>query len=285
LNYIRTCKYILGTLWKEVAFFLTQALFQKWNGYTGTSLYEPWSLAMFNTLFTSLPVLIMGIFEKDLAASTLLAVPELYTKGQKNGAFNIWIYCGWMIMAGAESIIVYFCMLGLFYNVRGTMDSSLFAMGDLTFISIVIIISVKMLLIELHNKSMAAVAGILLSVGGVFLWNILLAAMYPKAAPIYFVKHAWFLGFGRNPVWWMTLMLIVVCVVALELAVSSLRAAYFTRDVDIFQELERDPNIKARFEEAAAPDLQQGWIREKKKTAGNLGNEVELDELPLRSNT
>jgi phospholipid-translocating ATPase len=283
-NYIRTCKYILGTLWKEVAFFLTQALFQKWNGYTGTSLYEPWSLAMFNTLFTSLPVLIMGIFEKDLAASTLLAVPELYTKGQKNGAFNIWIYCGWMIMAGAESAIVYFCMMGLFYNVRGTMDSSLFAMGDLTFISIVIIISVKMLLIELHNKSIAAVAGILLSVGGVFLWNILLAAMYPKAAPIYFVKHAWFWGFGRNPVWWMALMLIVVCVVALELAVSSLRAAYFTRDVDIFQELERDPNIKARFEEAAAPDLQQGWIREGKKAAGNLGNEVELDELARRPN-
>jgi phospholipid-translocating ATPase len=280
-NYIRTCKYILGTLWKEVAFFLTQALFQRWNGYTGTSLYEPWSLAMFNTLFTSLPVLIMGIFEKDLAASTLLAVPELYTKGQKNGGFNFWIYCGWMIMAAAESTIVYFCMMGLFYKVRGTMDSSLFAMGDLTFISIVIIISVKMLLIEMHNKSIAAVAGILLSVGGVFLWNILLAAMYPKAAPIYFVNHAWFWGFGRNPVWWLTLMLIVVCVVALELAVSSLRAAYFTRDVDIFQELERDPNIKARFEEAAAPDLQQGWIRDRKKTGGNV-SDVEMDELPRR---
>jgi phospholipid-translocating ATPase len=104
-NYIRTCKYALGTLWKEVVFFLTQALFQRWNGFTSTSLYEPWSLTTYNTLFTSLPVQVISIFEKDLAASTLLAIPELYkTMGQKNGGFNVWIYFGWTAMAVAESM-------------------------------------------------------------------------------------------------------------------------------------------------------------------------------------
>ena len=143
-NYIRTCKYILGTLWKEVVFFLTQALYQRYNGFTGTSLYESWSLATFNTLFTSLPVLIMGIFEKDLAASTLLAVPELYTKGQHDGGFNIWIYLGWMAMAATESSICFFCMLGLFGQAIFTSDGSLFAMGDLTFVAVITIISMKM---------------------------------------------------------------------------------------------------------------------------------------------
>lgn len=37
-NYIRTGKYILGTFWKELFFYLMQALYQKYNGYTGTSL-------------------------------------------------------------------------------------------------------------------------------------------------------------------------------------------------------------------------------------------------------
>lgn len=37
-NYIRTAKYILGTFWKELMFYLVQALYQKYNGYTGTSL-------------------------------------------------------------------------------------------------------------------------------------------------------------------------------------------------------------------------------------------------------
>lgn len=37
-NYIRTCKYTVGTFWKEMLFYLTQALYQRWAGYTGTSL-------------------------------------------------------------------------------------------------------------------------------------------------------------------------------------------------------------------------------------------------------
>src|ERR1700761_5485599 len=102
-NYIRTCKYVVGTFWKEMIFYLTQALYQRWAGYTGTSLYESWSLAMFNTLFTSLPVIFMGIFEKDLQASTLLAVPELYTKGQRHGGFNMRLYLGWSFMATSEA--------------------------------------------------------------------------------------------------------------------------------------------------------------------------------------
>ena len=79
--YVRISKYVLATFYKEMFFYLTQAMFQGYCGYTGTSLHEQWSLSMFNTLFTSLPVLVLGIFYKDLSAITLLAVPELYTKG------------------------------------------------------------------------------------------------------------------------------------------------------------------------------------------------------------
>jgi phospholipid-translocating ATPase len=143
-NYIRTCKYIAGTFWKELLFYLTQALYQRWNGYTGTSLYESWSLSMFNTLFTSLPVICMGAFEKDLQASTLLAVPELYTKGQRDGGFNFRIFFGWMFMASAEAMIIYFCMYALFGMAIFLEDCSLFPMGDMTFTACVILINLKM---------------------------------------------------------------------------------------------------------------------------------------------
>jgi len=268
-NYIRTCKYVLGTLWKELVFFLTQALYQRWAGYTGTSLYESWSLATFNTLFTSLPVLCMGIFEKDLAASTLLAVPELYTKGQRNQGFNLTVYLGWMFMASVESMIIYFLMLGLFGAATATRDVSLFAMGDLSFVAVVILITMKMQLVEQHNISIIAATAFILSVGAVFLWNIILAAIYPHDA-IYHVRHAWFVGFGRNPLWWLTLLLIVLCTAVLEFDVASLRAAWVPTDVDIFQELERDVEVRKRFEEAAALELQQGWDRGKKMSSSEV---------------
>jgi phospholipid-translocating ATPase len=125
-------------------FYLTQALYQRSVGYTGTSLYESWSLSMFNTLFTSLPVIFMGVFEKDLSASTLLAVPELYTKGQRNGGFNIRVYLSWMFMASAEAMIVYFVMLSLWGESRWKVDESIFPAGVICYTAIVIIISLKM---------------------------------------------------------------------------------------------------------------------------------------------
>lgn len=76
-NYLRTAHFILVTFWKELVFYLAQAGYQRSTGYSGTSLYESISLAVFNTLFTSLAVILPGMLEKDLKAETLLAVPEL----------------------------------------------------------------------------------------------------------------------------------------------------------------------------------------------------------------
>lgn len=143
-NYIRTCKYTVATFWKEMLFYLTQALYQKWAGYTGTSLYESWSLSMFNTLFTSLPVIFLGIFEKDLRASTLLAVPELYTKGQRNEGFNFKVYLAWMVTATMEAMIVFFTSLSLYGDIRFTKDNGLYALGTVTFTACVIMISTKL---------------------------------------------------------------------------------------------------------------------------------------------
>lgn len=114
-NYIRTAKYTAATFWKEMMFYLTQALFQRWAGYTGTSFYESWSLTTFNTLFTSLPVIILGVFEKDIRASTALAVPELYSSmGLKNAMFNFRVYAWWIFLAASESMLVYFVMFALY---------------------------------------------------------------------------------------------------------------------------------------------------------------------------
>jgi phospholipid-translocating ATPase len=144
-NYVRTAKYILSTFWKELVFYLLQALYQKWTGYTGTSLFESTSLTVFNTLFTSLAVIFPGVFEQDLNASTLLAVPELYTHGQRNGSFNIKKYLGWMFLASSESIIIWFTMFGLFGESIFTSDNNLFSMGQLCFTSAVVFINTKTL--------------------------------------------------------------------------------------------------------------------------------------------
>jgi phospholipid-translocating ATPase len=41
--------------------------------------------------------------------------------------------------------------------------------------------------------------------------------------------------------------------------VKTIQAAWFTQDEDVFRQLEKDPDVKRRFEEAACEELQAGW--------------------------
>lgn len=277
-NYIRVCKYTLGTFWKEFLFYLTQALYQRWNGYTGTSLYEPWSLSMFNTLFTSLAVIFLGIFSKDLAASTLLAVPELYTKGQQHAGFNIRLYLGWTFMATCEAMIIFFSMYSLFGMVQiNPTDIDIFALGLLTFTACITVINLKLQALEVHNKTYLSLIVIIISVGGWFLWNIILSQRYKLSSGkgVYDVPNNFLHHVGDNLLFWVVLLLSVAAVLLFELTVSTLRALFFPTDVDIFQEYEQDLEIRKRFEEAAASELQQGWHHGKKRSSIEIAREAE----------
>ena len=267
-NYIRTCKYTLGTFWKEMLFYLTQALFQRYAGYTGTSLYESWSLSMFNTLFTSLPVIFMGVFEQDLSSNTLLAVPELYSSlGPRNAGFNIPLYLGWVFMASSQAVIVYFIILGLYGQALFTLDNGLFAMGALSFSACIVVINSKMQFWELHNKSITCVVAIFLSIGGWFLWNIMLSTFY-KNNVIYNVRDGFVYRFGRNLLWWLTLILVVTACWALEIGIKAIKCTWLPSDADCFRELEKDKAIRQRFAKAAG--ITESTFRQSMETGGTL---------------
>ncbi|EYE99892.1 aminophospholipid-translocating P4-type ATPase DNF3 [Aspergillus ruber CBS 135680] len=285
-NYIRACKYTLGTFWKEMLFYLTQALYQRWNGYTGTSLYESWSLSMFNTLFTSLAVIFLGIFTKDLAAPTLLAVPELYNKGQRHAGFNIKLFLGWTFMAACEAMIIYFTMYGLFGNVlfNNRAGNDIYSLGLVTFSACVVVINTKLQALEVHNKTYLSVIVMVISIGGWFLWNMILSSRYTMESGkgVYHVNGNFLKQTGRNLSFWAVLLVTVMAVIVFEITVSAIRANLFPTDVDIFQEYEQDLEIRKRFEEAAAMELQQGWDRGTKKASFELAREAEAEDEEAR---
>jgi phospholipid-translocating ATPase len=249
-NYVRTCKYVLGTFWKEIFFYLTQALFQHCNAYSGTSLYEAWSLTLFQPLFTSLPVVCIGIFEKDLAASTLLARPELYALGQQSRSFNLRVYLWWAFLAASEAVIVFFMMLKLYGEAAITKDDGLYATGALSFTACVVFISVKLLLLELHSKTATAVVAILFSLGAWFVWMLAISAAYSDNV-IYDVRNGFVFRFGRDISWWLTLIGTVVVLILFEILVSCPSKTIWLTEVDVFQRYERDPQFRQRCEREA----------------------------------
>ncbi|KAI8805334.1 hypothetical protein BJ742DRAFT_656099, partial [Cladochytrium replicatum] len=103
--YNRVSLFTLATFYKCIGFYGTQALFQPWTGFSGTSLHESWTLALYNILFSSLPVIAVGIFEKDLSRSTLLGAPELYAYGQRSRGFNFVVFYTWVGQALWHAIV------------------------------------------------------------------------------------------------------------------------------------------------------------------------------------
>ncbi|KAK0364341.1 drs2 neo1 protein [Friedmanniomyces endolithicus] len=273
-NYMRTAKFILMTYWKEAWFYLMQALYQHHNGYTGTSLYENYSLTALNTLFTSLCVIVPGIFEQDLKAETLLAVPELYVYGQKNMGLNLPYYFRWMLLAVSESMIVWFVTWASYGHFAQMSDNGLFALGNLNFSLGVVFTNYKLLVLETHYKTVIVGISFLITVGGWWAWQGFLSHAYSTNISPYDVKGGFTSTFGNDPNWWLTLMAVLAILTVMELGYKSIKQSLLmtglwpvwrlfgarTRarrdglardaeelDVGLWQAMEKEPGMRERF--------------------------------------
>ncbi|KAF4979421.1 hypothetical protein FZEAL_4364 [Fusarium zealandicum] len=254
-NYMRTGKYVLATFWKEILFFIVQAHFQRYNGYSGTSLYESASLTVFNSLFTSLPVIILGIFEKDLRAETLMKVPELYTFGQKNMGFRFPQYFAWMLLGTAGSFVIWYFTWCVYDRTLFDEDTSLFAMGMVGFTVAVVFINIKILILEVHTKTIITFGGCFISIAGWFLWMLAISGVYPEEFGPYIVRDTFIHNFGRTLQWWTAVLLELIVLIVIDLVVQSIRRVYFPEDQDLMQRIEKDNNVDRVF-----PSLEDGEV-------------------------
>ncbi|KAK0383760.1 hypothetical protein NLU13_9671 [Sarocladium strictum] len=258
-HYLRTGKYVLATFWKEILFFLVQAHYQRFNGYTGTSMFESWSLTVFNSAFTSLPVILLGIFEKDLQQDTLMALPELYTFGQEGRGFNFTQYFGWAIQGVVGSFIIFYFMKIPYENALYDDDTSLYAMGVACFTVAVIFINIKLLILETHSKTLIMFGGVIISVAGWFFWNLVISKIYERKIGVFIVHDAIIENFGRTLIWWTIVLLELAALIVLELVIQAVRRVYWPTDEDLMQRLEKDEKAyRALMERAKEADAGEG---------------------------
>ncbi|KAK4197695.1 putative type IV phospholipid-transporting ATPase [Triangularia verruculosa] len=235
--YARTGNYILATFWKEIVFYLIQAQYQHYNGYTGTSIFESTSLAVFNTIFTSLCVIIPGILETDLSAETLLAVPELYSFGQKSQGFNFKLWLYWMVLGVTESVMIYNCVYYLYALAPNPVETDLYTVGTLAFSLAVVFINLKLFL-RVRNRNVIIFFGLLLSLFGWWLWNILLAVIYKPSIGPYSVGDSFLERYGKEKYWWIIHFLALSALCVFELGVAAVRRTFWPTDQDLAQEME-----------------------------------------------
>jgi len=284
-NYVRTAKFILCTFWKEMFFYLPTAQYQRYTGYTGTSLYEATSLTVFNTLFTSLATICMGIWEQDLQAETLLAVPELYIYGQRNMGLNLANYTRWMFHAACQGVACWYGVwAGYGWIVPSGRDNTLYALGNLAFTVGVLWINWKLFIFETHYKTSIVMGSFFVTTIGWFAWNGFLDGVYAaKPSGPYAIRDTFTNTFGRDPTWWGTLFLVLGFLGLMDLVVKvakrNLRVSGLLRwppwgekskedddgivadelELEIWQELEQDPVIWEQLKRMARDEEEEDY--------------------------
>eukprot|EP01012_Entosiphon_sulcatum_P012663 TRINITY_DN1798_c0_g1_i1.p1 TRINITY_DN1798_c0_g1~~TRINITY_DN1798_c0_g1_i1.p1 ORF type:complete len:1149 (+),score=180.12 TRINITY_DN1798_c0_g1_i1:251-3448(+) len=184
---LRNSVLIQYSFYKNLVMGLTQVVFAFYSGCSGQTLFDSWILGLFNTIFTSLPPILAGVFEKDVHD----ALGELYPKllidvSQNSQNFNAASLCVWLGSAVLDSIVIYFVTSTSFVlddiSDHGQ-TSGLWTQGTLVMTMVVTVVLARSAATTRHWTVMQ-VLGLICSYGGYFL-TIALYNCFPK-----FLHHA-----------------------------------------------------------------------------------------------
>lgn len=89
-NYKRITTLIVYSFYKNCVFALTAFWFMAYCAFSGQTLYDSYSISVYNVLFTGLPILIIGTFDKDVGELILLKYPQLYQNGVQNRSVSLY---------------------------------------------------------------------------------------------------------------------------------------------------------------------------------------------------
>ncbi|NP_001074413.2 probable phospholipid-transporting ATPase IM isoform X1 [Mus musculus] len=196
-SYYRMCKFLCYFFYKNFAFTLVHFWFAFFCGFSAQTVYDQWFITLFNIVYTSLPVLAMGMFDQDINEQNSMDYPQLYEPGQLNLLFNKRRFFICVAHGIYTSLALFFIPYGAFYNVAAEdgqhiADLQSFAVTVAT--SLVIVVSIQIAL----DTSYWTVVNHVFIWGSVATYFSILLAMHSDGVFGIFPRHFPFVGNARH---------------------------------------------------------------------------------------
>ncbi|OQR77200.1 putative phospholipid-transporting ATPase IA-like [Tropilaelaps mercedesae] len=258
-NHNRLCKLILYSFHKNVCLYVIEMWFAIYSGWSGQTLFERWTIAMYNVVFTALPPLAIGLFDRTCSAETRMAFPELYRPDQTEVSFNKKTFWVWIIDSVYHSLVLYFMTLYLInQDVAWShgRDGGYLVMGNMCYAYVVVTVSLKAGL-AINAWSWPVHAAIW---GSILLWFLCLV-IYANVWPA-LPTGADMAGMDKmvlsSGLFWFGLVLVPVTALLLDLVVEIIHRTLFKTLAMSIRESEIQnedpvplPNAKLRLNETA----------------------------------
>jgi phospholipid-translocating P-type ATPase (flippase) len=243
-NYRRMSTLVLYLFYKNVMMVLTQYWFTiSCTGVSGQKFSPDFGTQAFNAVWTFWPILLLGVFDRDVGDDYALAYPQMYHCGIRNHYFRPAMYTQWLLDAVAESLcITFMTVAALRQCADGGQDAGLWLHGAHTFSLVVTIVNFK-LLFHQHRWHWAQVA--IWALGIAIWWPCCyIGSMYSVFASGNWSTYSqgWYGLWSKVqelPVFWLLLLLVPVIIFAPQALRILWRRERFPEFVDKVIEVER----------------------------------------------
>ncbi|PRP77783.1 putative phospholipid-transporting ATPase IA [Planoprotostelium fungivorum] len=253
--YRKVSKLILYSFYKNVLLYLIQFWFTMNNGFSGQSLFERWTIAMYNVLFTLLPAVIFGIGDREVSDKMIEKFPELYRSGIQSKyvshdssqyhfiydlKFNNWTFWSWIVNAVFHSLLAffipYFAMRHDVIEANGQ-NLGLWGFGSVVFSCAVLIVSLKLAL-ETRTWNWIFQISLYGSMGMWIVWLLAYGSLWSKQISIGvdLYKVGW--HFLDTPYYYFLLLLVAVVALYRDVAWKYLKRTHDPNPYHIVQELQ-----------------------------------------------
>uniref|UniRef100_H2ZWK6 Phospholipid-transporting ATPase n=1 Tax=Latimeria chalumnae TaxID=7897 RepID=H2ZWK6_LATCH len=118
-SYIRMCKFLRYFFYKNFSFTLVHFWYAFFCGFSARTAYEDWFITLYNVLYSSLPVLLVGLIDQDVSDKLSHQFPKLYIPGQKDLFFNYKKFFISLAHGILTSLIIFFVPYGAFLRTMG----------------------------------------------------------------------------------------------------------------------------------------------------------------------
>ena len=143
-NYNRMSKLVIYMFYKNVLMSMCNFWFAWLNGFSGQKMYTEVAVQFYNLAYTSIPILIVAIYDYDLAPEIVYSYPELYLNGVKNMEFNITLFWGNISNSVVESVML--ALIPLF-ALNNTLDGGVlhtfWQTGALTYTTVICVANIR----------------------------------------------------------------------------------------------------------------------------------------------
>ncbi|KAF9556105.1 hypothetical protein EC968_008445, partial [Mortierella alpina] len=250
-SYQRLSKLILFSFYKNICLYTTQFWYAFYNGFSGQTVYESWTISLYNVALTVLPPLSLGIFDQYVSARMLDRYPQMYMLGQRSEFFNVKTFWGWASNAIYHSVLLFFAVAVIFSNdlmlVNGTVGGA-WIMSVTLYTAVLATVLLKAALItDLWTKyAYISIPGSMLFWMGFFPLFAVIGAKVGLTVEYFGIVGPLY----SQPVFWLTVVLLPLFCNLRDYAFKYMKRTFFPRTYHYVQEIQKlnIPDYRPRME-------------------------------------